>query len=451
MWGGGCYEHIPSDGAVQVIDLPVDIPPGGPAHEFSPLGDAEAADIVERFDWADTEPLPETGPTGLPKVYYAIVRIDSRRHYQLLRQARIPSDLRPLFHEDASPLHEEAVQQLSASTSSGAWMYVLLGGAVYNVLRRSALEGAPVFEVVSLLDPPAGISRDPDGALALEALLQRGMPWSEPLPSHDDSAEGADDGEVGVRQEALSEVISGTARLFIEVARGVADVIRDFIALLFGALSDRTAVTAGLTITTIDRDYVPAFAPMLRTWGPTRGLPIDNAGQEVLLRRLSFPFGIWSERLMPGNAAAFDVPDNSIYQFCTVNEIGEGAVVDMFVTTQTCSQPFAIADGATAATIAPVLASHDLQAITIANDAMQFAGSNQFFVGLRVRSSPAATTGSSSHRRATGTSWASGASHRPSSRRSQRSTWPCSRQLGPGFPSSRPFPRTRRHCSSCEA
>ncbi|MBN8615010.1 MAG: hypothetical protein J0L92_30720 [Deltaproteobacteria bacterium] len=368
--GVGCVAGVGEGGEEQSFTIDAVYPPtvvGGYERVAEFLPDDEAAAITESFDWANTAPLPEIEPDGSPAVFYAVIRIDSLDHFDLLDEAGLPWSMQPLFDGERRTLPDGPLH-VSAGGSHGGWIFTLIGGRSYNVLRDAALNGEPIYEIVSLRNPPEGVALNHDGSVDLETLISRGFEWPRM---------GSRDPAPGVRVEAISELLSDLGRAFIESSIAVADAVRDFFGWLLGGVTENAAVTFNLTISTPDADWTPVGAPLRRTWGPLRGTPIANVGQEVFAELVSFPFGTYRSFLGPGNTTGFVLPNGRSYRFCTRNRLREGGMINYWVPTTTCTAAILIPSGAATATVNTTLADQDLQNLTVANDGVQFLAAQQ--------------------------------------------------------------------------
>ena len=305
----------------------------------------------------------------------AVVQLTGMDESNLLHEANIPTSIQPYFESEQRALPDGATS-LSAGNTTGGFVFALMPATSYNIARRSALEGEPLFEMIALRSPPSDAPVNADGSINIRAFMEQGFVWPERLENPFGQA-AVTDGELGVAQQALlSTILSDLARGFAESASAVETFFTDLFGEVRRALEPSTAeVTFVLTISSPDADWEPR-APLRRAWGPGRGEVIRMQGLKVYADEVGFPAST-RRRLGSDHRVSMTLLRGHVYRFCVVNRLGLGGTIDFWFPTETCTGGSIIPRGASTATLNITLAEQDLQAITVAADGLAFLNNFQ--------------------------------------------------------------------------
>ena len=151
----------------QVAEISVPGIAGGILEE--PISAAESAQMRDAFSWASTHTLTETDSQGRPELWYAMVYLRHRSDASILDQLLIRHSYLPLFVAEQTPWQGLRGFFLHHGDGKGVFVFALLPGGVYNLLRQDALSGNPLFDVIYLREPPAS-ARAADGSVSYDAL-----------------------------------------------------------------------------------------------------------------------------------------------------------------------------------------------------------------------------------------------------------------------------------------
>ncbi len=281
----GCAEEAP------IVDYAFIGPEDGgdslPALD-SPFTPEETTELRSGFDWSETVELPETDDEGRPTLYYTIILVATREQADVLKLARVYHDPMPLFPEELEPWDEAGPGTVDfVGDDHGTFVFAFLPGAVYNEIRRTALDGEPVFEVVRLRDVPDPAARLPAGYLDLDVLIERGCTLGFP----DEELEAELAGSGAPLATAEPKFFGLIVRAIIWIGQQIADAFqqlvtvfrlkRDFSfrmrvvnsdALFFGGPPERPETIAR-------HDQI-----LRQGWGQHVGRPLVPRGAEIVVR-----------------------------------------------------------------------------------------------------------------------------------------------------------------------
>lgn len=336
------------------------------------LPDDEAGQLIESFDWNDTDALPESGTDGVPTLYYVVAQVNGIEQTDLLERAAVAWSILPFFESEQPELPANEAIVLASSGAHGSFVFALMSGAAYNVARESALAGRPLFDIVALRQPPPEVLTHSDGSLDLEALAAMGFEWPAPYVAESDE-------ELGLSSQRVSEALTDFSELFVSAAYESYLAGANFISLVINLVVPTTVIRGSLTISSPDADWAPALSPLLRTWGNTGRITMP--GQRVFALRTN---GVGLYRSTTSGAlmtAAFRVPTDATYRVCYENRIGTLRVLDFALPTTTCTGVITVPAGSTGVGFSTTLAAEDLQTVAVGVDALQYL--QQFQISIR--------------------------------------------------------------------
>jgi hypothetical protein len=189
---------------------------GGALDELEPpISPGETARLLDSFAWQATAPLAEYDPAGLPSLYYALAYVESREQLAALDGLAIHYSALPLFNEELERWRGKRGLFGHEGDGRGVFVFTLVPGAIFNLLRSFALLGNVVVPAIVLREPPAA-ARAADGSVSYEALrssdfVYRGYQTAEEerAPSDEPPAEAPWAPLADAARRAADEVIEG--------------------------------------------------------------------------------------------------------------------------------------------------------------------------------------------------------------------------------------------------
>lgn len=114
----------------------------GLAMESRIFSSFEAADVLERFDWRTTSPVPE-GPEAEPHLYYANLVLDGAESVRALRELGVHVEDEPIFPNELDGFSSDrTLAETFDGTPVGRWYFAVIPGSIYNGLRADAIARA---------------------------------------------------------------------------------------------------------------------------------------------------------------------------------------------------------------------------------------------------------------------------------------------------------------------
>lgn len=274
----------------EVLDLQVraDVETRSLPELAPPFASAEIEAMVETFDWADTEVLPELDEDGRPALYYALVLLRDRSELEELGTHEIHHDALPLFEVEHARWDGQIGTHAFPGSDVGDFAFALIPAEVINLYRQAALDGEPIFRAVILREVPVPEARLPGGSVDYDWLGAQGFVYGgttayagvsrdEAVGAREDELDG-----VGRSEAALAgRVVRAARRLVRRVINGVRQVASEVRQALGG--DRRFGLRLFVHETDADFDLGPD-ALMRQAWlGGRGGQPIQVKGVEVLV------------------------------------------------------------------------------------------------------------------------------------------------------------------------
>jgi len=306
----------------------------------SPIEPADAVQMVEGFSWAATSPVPEFDADGQPALYYANIYIEDAEQYGALDDALIHYDPLPIFSSELEQFSGQCGAVEPAHDGEGAFVFAVLLGKTYNLLREHALTPDPttgedrtIFDVVILRTPPDG-ARNPDGSISFSALTGAGFLYRNALDLPDEQQQPRRKG------------------WFRKVCRKFAKAVGDVVQASTRAVV-RTLGAAHLLISQNDCHLHVTFQvrnrdthfddEMKQAWGARAGEPARPRGVLADFKMLMFPFlpTLYSGRTDDDGVADITVPrrgsnDRGASPFCLHLDNNAATVTSYLFPTRVC-------------------------------------------------------------------------------------------------------------------
>ncbi|MBN2193622.1 MAG: hypothetical protein JW751_12465 [Polyangiaceae bacterium] len=230
----------------------------------------ESAQMAQDFSWAVTSPVPETDAQGRPTLYYANIYIEDAEQLGALNDAYIHYAQEPIFTTELERFFGQCGSVDSGSDGEGVFVFAVLPGQTYNLLREYALTPDPttgedrtIFDVVILRTPPEGAG-NADGSLSWQALMDAGFLYRG-------ETEFTEPDQQQPRRRGWFR------RLCRDVARRVGEVVQSSVRVVESALGAAHLLIArdrhlDFTLTVDNKD--PLFeGEMKQAWGGAAGDP----------------------------------------------------------------------------------------------------------------------------------------------------------------------------------
>jgi hypothetical protein len=317
---------------------------------------ADARAIVDGFSWERTTPLTELTDDGEPALYYAAIYVKNRQEVRYLDDARIHHTLLPLFEHERARWRGQKGRMSPSTDGVGQFIFAIVPGRIYNLIREYALRGDALFSVIHLLDVPEPV-RDSHGALRYDSLAQAGFRYRNMDPTHDASPTT---GSTGTQQQGL---IILTARLALKVVAEAAEELprliaraagnRDRNGLIFGWGAAGTAhMHVTLALRDTDEQFGGVLGPagsspdpsrrMQRAWGKEAGQYVELPGVRVSVWSHGDATVLWLPTLFEGTTDAFGqtdiavAKDRNVREICIATENEAAEVTDFLTEIEVC-------------------------------------------------------------------------------------------------------------------
>jgi hypothetical protein len=253
-----------------------------------PIPAHESIAIRNAFSWQNTQALTEYDGEGRPLLYYALIYVRDHEQLEALDELYIHWSGKPLFESEMARFQGKCGTLSYDGDGSGIFVYAVLPGVTYNLIREAALNPDPVegdrtlYEVIQLVDPPE-TALGPDGSLSYDALEAAAFYYMnlDSFPEDDD---------VEVHQNPFWNRIKRAAvRAVASVARGVARVVTNGLGKIDRFVQGEVTITLDVSILNRDPSF-DVWRPMVRGWGPDVGQELRLNGTRVEVRQ-------WAQRV----------------------------------------------------------------------------------------------------------------------------------------------------------
>lgn len=323
-----------------------------PIWEFLPREESIA--LRDGFSWAETaevkelEPHPNEPQGSRPALYYALFYVETPDHLLELDELQLHVSSLPIFEDEWKGLQDDlAVKFTFEGDGEGMFVYTILPGAAYNLIRRESIEGeAPLYRAVILRDPPAE-ALTPIGTLSYEYLVEHGFEWGGDLFREDLEPPWGLEPDAGraatAPEEPMSELAPGDSsterrfgrrlrravRRLRDAIRGTVDRAREALSRVVRVVAPETELRLNIVAIEADDDFgggTPTSGPMIRAWGAAAGAPLVFSGTRVNVREFG-GLGLSRGRTDGAGNVRIDVTRSLRVRVC-VEAASDAAVVD---------------------------------------------------------------------------------------------------------------------------
>jgi hypothetical protein len=240
---------------------------------------AEGLGLVKDFDWQKTTPLREYDADGAPALYYGVVYLFSREQRLMIDQVHLHHSFMPLFGHERTKWHAKKGKVPQSTDGKGAFVFTIVPGRIYNLIRQWAIAGDPLFPAIVLRDVPKS-AQNAEGSISYDYLVQARFKYRGMEPIRPQAGVGTSQQKlVIVTARAALKAIAEAAE---EIPRLIAIALgnRDRDGLIFGIGAAGTA-TLNLTLDVHDTDPAWGGTSMTRAWGLDSGKPVMLPGVRV--------------------------------------------------------------------------------------------------------------------------------------------------------------------------
>ncbi len=272
---------------------------------FEPVLDpAESRSLREQFNWSTTSAWPE-GPEATPALFYSMLYVTDPGQRAALDEAGVHWDALPLFSEEMRSYDGRVgVFEHEPDDIGGHWVYALLPGSVFNVIREEALTGNVVFDAVIQRPIPEVDAKNPDGSLSYHwlgsqgglyaAAVQEDAPNAAPAPIFKpdyDEAEEAEQAAVAAGGEQpqmtprrFGRRLRKAFKKVVDKGKDVVNKVREGVSNVVELVAPEVDLDFEVTVLNSDSGF-DRNAPMARGWGPEIGRALSLPGTELRVRQ----------------------------------------------------------------------------------------------------------------------------------------------------------------------
>jgi hypothetical protein len=238
--------------------------------------------LHSNFDWGSTRPVAETTPDGHPTVRYALFYIESKEQLPALDVLQVEWSSLPMFAEERRRWAGQRGIIANQGDGSGVFVYGIVFGRLYNVMRAAALEGNPAFSAIILRTPPAGVPTYPDGSIHYDVFREEGFQWGERAKNRVLTRPVTP----GLQAFGLVDRVRGWVEDGAEIAGDVVDGFREGVGAVREFINGSCDVEMMVLAKNIDDSFVSDV--QRRGWGKDRGALLGLEGVNVRLSQGRF-------------------------------------------------------------------------------------------------------------------------------------------------------------------
>ena len=363
LGGHALVERMPGG-----VEPPRSTPPGTVVTEFEedmeifePVIDpAQSVALRQGFDWSRTTPWQETSD-GKPALFYAMIYLSDAEQREALEQMGVHWRPLPLFDSEMARYRGRmGVFDFAPDSLGGTWVYALLPGKVFNILRNEALAGNVVFPAILTRTVPEAAALADDGTIRYEWL---GAQVANYAPEVLEDATNATDAPLvknfwdeeeqardsNGRAPALQTFrwhpgrrIKNAVKKVVEVVVETTQDTREFITEeVAGSVWPSAKLTMDLTMYNSEPVYegrtkavFDRTKPMVRAWEPEIGTPLTLPGIQVEVNQGII--GLSRVRLDKQGHASVDVLKRLRLDLCLVLENHAAELTTAVIETRVC-------------------------------------------------------------------------------------------------------------------
>lgn len=303
----------------------------------------EAEGLRNAFSWASTTPLRELDADGAPALYYAAIYIASREERAVLDLAQIHHSFMPLFSHEQDKWHGKRGKIAASTDGKGAFLFTVIPGKIYNLIRQWALDGDPLFAAVVLRPIPQPM-QNAQGSLSYQELAKarfryRGMDPIRPAANGEKTGTTKQKLILSTARAALKAIAEAAEEVVRDIAIELGNIDRDGTLFGWGAAG---SVKLRLTLEVHDTD--PSFGGnvMRRAWGTQAGTPVQLPGVRVSVWSHGDGTVLWLPTLFEATTNAASVAelnlakDRGVRQLCIATENEAAEITDLLTEVEVC-------------------------------------------------------------------------------------------------------------------
>lgn len=245
-----------------------------------PITPLESRQLVEGFDWADTESVAETNDDGTPALYYANIYVRTDEELALLDTFFIHYQSKPLLTTEMAKYDGQCGTIQYEGDGEGIFVFAVIPGATYNRLREATTRSdipadeRVVFRAIVLRDVPAAM-KNANGSLNYNALVAGGFYYRDQRTVTPGTAGAVTQGGGGGGKSWLSVV-----EFVVSVAEEAGSLATQALGAFDRWLNGRVTVHVDLNI--MNRDpFFPSNTALQTGWGSRAGEELSVPGVEV--------------------------------------------------------------------------------------------------------------------------------------------------------------------------
>jgi hypothetical protein len=309
--------------------------------------DAQA--MINGFAWSSTVPLRELDADGAPALYYAVVYLTSRAQAVLLDEVHIHHSFMPLFDHETAKWQGKKGKMSQSTDGRGAFVFTVIPGKIYNLIRTWALAGDPLFPAVIVREIPKQ-ARNDEGSLSYDYLVHARLKYAGMEPIRLPPGVGTSSQKLVIVTARLA--LKTIAEAAVEVVRLIAIALgnRDRNGLIFGW---GAAGTVTLRLKLDVRDTDPSFGgtSMRRAWGIDAGQPVMLPGVRVSIWSRGDSTVLGLPTLFEATTGADSVAvlklakDRAVRQLCIATENDAAELTDLLTEVEVCTFEGAVDKG----------------------------------------------------------------------------------------------------------
>ncbi|WP_148314192.1 DNRLRE domain-containing protein [Sorangium cellulosum] len=242
-----------------------------------PISPEESVRIRDAFTWQQTSDLQEQNADGFPALYYTLVYVEEREQVEALNDMLVHYSTLPLFASELDRWQGQRGMFTHEGDGRGIFLFALMPGSVYNLIREAALEGNELYTAIDLREAPAD-AQLPDGSISYQSLRNSGFRFRDLGP--EDVAEWNASNEGNSQQELFNAL----KRRIVKTIASVAKILVRSVVQGIGAVDRWATGSAELAVRLDVRNTDPRFGagtPMQRAWGVGAGQPVILPGVRV--------------------------------------------------------------------------------------------------------------------------------------------------------------------------
>lgn len=313
----------------------VEIQLGASLSELSPpISEEESVKIREAFSWKATKELPEETTEGSPTLYYTLVYVEEREQIDALDELLVHYSTLPLFADELARWEGQSGMFTHDGDGHGLFLFALMPGVTYNLLRFHALAGDDLFSVIALRDTPPS-ARSLDGSISYEALRTSGFVYRDLTP------DDVETWPASPEQPQPKMLFNAWKRALLKkLAKLVISTVR-LVVKGIGLVDRWIGGSVELSVRLDMRNLDPRFGvdtPMQRAWGKGAGQQVNLPGVRVSVWQTSLGVipTLFSARTDDTSVARMKVALGKKATICVSAESPAALITSLLVAREVC-------------------------------------------------------------------------------------------------------------------